>query len=195
MREFSINYRKENGLSVLKMAKIIGCGYCCYYEFEKGRTPKRKNYKLFEKFYEEHNKQPEEQELPKAPVKLKRKRVKKQVYNLEDLASLLRDDVTVIDSRGYSYNMLNGFVVKTMAGNPIIFNAPILFQDEKYFYYEEERLSLNVGNKYRGCDGSVVYIFAHDDNGYLGVTEGQVEARIYDVRGRNSENDYLVEEL
>lgn len=127
------------------------------------------------------------------PQVVARKQIKTYLTNEEIFSALANGETVYQENSTYSYQMLVesncSIVLKFRDNKPIFLNCAIDLSSS-YYILKKEKLSINVGKKYRNKRGDEVTIFAQDDEKlFKGVITGDCKIYTYNSEGVNQFSD------
>lgn len=89
---------------------------------------------------------------------------KRYLKTPEEVMMALKEGKTIKTDNGYTYELIDNFIIQTFLGKIRSINTPIFF-DTDYYIDEPEPLKLEVGKFYKTRDGRKAYVYAKTDTG------------------------------
>lgn len=184
-------YQTTHKMSQVQMAQKIGINPHTYAAYVNKKPRKRLMKKYIEAklkdFYDKHIKT-KQQDLftPKAlEIKNSNKTENVHVDSVEDVINELKNGAEIfMEDSGYSFKLVDGFIVRYHNQQPISIGSPILCS-EKYFVTKQIPLKLEVGRKYLTKNGGVATIFNKDGDVFYGVINGNSNTFIFSDKGKS----------
>ena len=111
----------------------------------------------------------------------------KKVYleTPEDVINALKEGKVIQDDTGYSYKLVDGFIVNTVGNNFIV--GDNVFSRNKPYILEEEPLKIEVGKFYKTRDGRKAWVVSRQKSEhypYIIAVLGKVDAYAVTKDGR-----------
>ena len=89
--------------------------------------------------------------------------MKRYLKTIEEVIQALKDGKTIKDEDGYSYKLVDGFIVATDKNDFIV--GDNIFSGNRPYILEEEPLKIEVGKFYKTRDGRKAFVYAKADKG------------------------------
>lgn len=190
-----VTYAHEHKLSQSYMAKHIGIAQQTYVDYiysrKKLKTPTLKKIETFYNNYikKETTQKETTQEVSTSQfidkmLSYKPKTEKVYLEAAEDvMIELTNGSEIYVENSGYSFKLINNFIVRYHNNLPISIGSPILCS-ERYYVIRPIPIKLEIGKKYLTRTGLKVTIFNKTDDEFYGVITGNSNVFSFEADGK-----------